>query len=339
MGYRRERRYIRSGGIRRRLAGTAIILSLTAGLLIGCTKEDKSVDYSASSSDKDVVTWEGASYEYNPNISNYLFLGVDTEGIQETKKGQADAGQADALFLLAVDRKEGIYTRISIPRDTMTKIESFDVEGNSLGTGTDHISLSYGFGDGRHESCKLTQEAVSNLMYQLPIQGYCAINLEALPTLADTVGEVTVTVPDDSLTDAGDIYGQSYEQGEELVLNADNIETFVRYRDVDQEHSAINRLNRQQVFLDAYEAKLRERMSEDSSFAATLYEELTPYLVTNMNQDRLLKLFEEAQDEKKADEWVIPGEAVEGHTYDEYHVDDSALYEKIIETFYRKVEE
>ena len=30
-------------------------------------------------------------------------------------------------------------------------------------------------------------------------------------------------------------------------------------------------------------------------------------------------------------------EAVEGEDHDEYHVDDNALYEKMIETFYKKV--
>ena len=34
----------------------------------------------------------------------------------------------------------------------------------------------------------------------------------------------------------------------------------------------------------------------------------------------------------------VPGDAVEGNDgHDEYHVDDNALYEKIIETFYKKV--
>ena len=90
---------------------------------------------------------------------------------------------------------------ISIPRDTMTEVESFDLEGNSLGTSTDHISLSYGYGDGGQKSCKLTQEAVENLMYGVPIQGFFALNLDGLPELSKSVGGITVTVPDDSLVD------------------------------------------------------------------------------------------------------------------------------------------
>ena len=36
--------------------------------------------------------------------------------------------------------------------------------------------------------------------------------------------------------------------------------------------------------------------------------------------------------------WTVPGEGVQGKSYDEYHVDDDALYEKILETFYRETE-
>lgn len=32
--------------------------------------------------------------------------------------------------------------------------------------------------------------------------------------------------------------------------------------------------------------------------------------------------------------WTIPGEGIQGKEYDEYVVDDDALYEKTVETFY-----
>lgn len=51
---------------------------------------------SASASD---ITWNGKTYSYNEHLSNFLFLGIDTKEKAETKTGQADAGQADALYL------------------------------------------------------------------------------------------------------------------------------------------------------------------------------------------------------------------------------------------------
>ena len=63
---------------------------------------------SASASD---ITWNGKTYSYNEHLSNFLFLGIDTKEKAETKTGQADAGQADALYLLSWNRLEGDITK------------------------------------------------------------------------------------------------------------------------------------------------------------------------------------------------------------------------------------
>ena len=49
-------------------------------------------------------------------------------------------------------------------------------------------------------------------------------------------------------------------------------------------------------------------------------------------------LMESAAQGQTKEGWTIPGEGVEGGMYDEYHVDDNALYEKMIETFYKEAE-
>ncbi len=98
------------------------------------------------------VTWQGKEYVYNDHLSNYLLLGIDTREKAETSSGQADAGQADALYLLSWDRVEKTITMITIPRDTMTEIEVFGPSGESFGKSKDHVSISYAYGDGGHES-------------------------------------------------------------------------------------------------------------------------------------------------------------------------------------------
>ena len=57
-----------------------------------------------------------------------------------------------------------------------------------------------------------------------------------------------------------------------------------------------------------------------------------------MGNDEFVSLMESPAQGETNDGWTIPGEGVEGSTYDEYHVDDNALYEKIIETFYEEAE-
>ena len=278
------------------------------------------------------VKWQGKTWQYNKNISNYLILGIDTREQADTRVGRADAGQADALFVLSVNRKSGDTTIISIPRDTMTAVESYDLEGNSLGTSTDHISLSYGYGDGGQTSCKLTKEAVENLLYGVPIQGFYAMNLDGIPELVKSIGGITVTVPDDSLADQ---YPE-FTSGAEVTLDENNAEAFVRSRDVEESQSAMVRLERQKVFIHAFVEKVRTCYDKDASSLKNLYEALEPYVVTNISLDKLMDIAGMADQSEGYEEWTIPGEGTEGESYDEYHVDDDALYEQIIHTFYQE---
>lgn len=281
-------------------------------------------------SEPGVVTWNGKDYVYNEHLSNFLFLGVDKRERTETEMGQADAGQADALFLVAWDRVKNQMTLISIPRDTMTEIEIYGKSGESLGTNQNHISLSYGYGDGKDRSCNLTKEAVSNLLYGVPIQGYCSISMDGIPVLVRSVGGLTVTVPNDSLQEKF----PEFAQGQQVVLNEENTETFVRYRDITKSQSAIRRLERQQEFLSQYAARAKQVFAENPGFISQMYLDLEPYMVTNMSTDQFVKLMESAMTGGDIRTWTVPGEGVEGEMFDEYYVDDKALYEQIMQTFY-----
>lgn len=318
------------------IAGAAVLA--VAGLGYAGIQKKKAAEAASAKAtveaeDSNTVTWQGKAYKYNQNLSNYLLLGVDKRTPAETRVGKADAGQADALFLLSLNRKTKEMTLITIPRDTMTDVESFDLEGKSLGKSKDHISLSYGYGDGGAESCKLTQEAVSNLFYGLPIQGYLAMNLDGIPELAKSVGGLTVTVPNNSL----EYKYPEFAEGAEVTLTEENTEVFLRSRDVDESQSAIYRMERQKAFLDAFSKKAKECYEQNAKFAANLFVAIKPYTVTNISEDRLMKLFQTADEGDGYIEWTVPGEGTQGLSYDEYQVDDDALYAKIMETFYQEI--
>ncbi len=317
--------------------GAVIIVVATAGVLIlrGLHTEKSeetgtAQHQSAAARTSGTVIWDGKTYEYNDHLSNYLILGIDTREKSETSVGQADAGQADAIYLISRDRVENTVTVISIPRDTMTEIETFAPGGESLGKSTDHISLAYSYGDGGHNSCRLEEEAVSNLFYGLPIQGYCALNMDGITALIQSVGPVAVTVPNDSLEPE---YPE-FAAGSQVTLNEENTEIFVRYRDTEERQSALARMERQEEFIRALGESVKGLMAKDSGFAGKLYETMKPYMVTSMGNDEFVRLMQSASEGSAAEGWTVPGEPVDGQYYDEYHVDDEALYEKIIETFY-----
>lgn len=327
-------------------AGALALLSAAALLYSGCSaaedeaeetvKQEQAEAETADSSDSEesyqTVVWQGEEYVYNSHLSNFLFLGIDTRENVETKMGKTDAGQADALYLVSFDRTTGGMALISIPRDTMTQIEIFSWDGQSLGLAEQHISLSYAYGDGGYESLELAEQAVSNLFYGLPIQSACAMSLDGISALMESFGPVTVTVPNDSLED----HYPEFQEGAEAVLTEENAETFVRWRDIDETQSAIGRMERQQEFMRAFGETAAQRYGDNIEGLLAVYESLSPYLVTTIGNDWFLKLAEGYFGGAPVTEWTVPGEGVEGEPYDEYHVDDSAFYEKIIATFYEK---
>lgn len=316
------------------LGSIVVVLAAAAVVLVICFsgKEKYTGTYKESTSE-DTIQYGGKRYRYNDHLSNYLFLGVDTRDNVESYNNISNAGQADAVFLISYDRAEETIQSILIPRDTMTQIEAFDPADESLGKTEDHISIQYAMGDGKDKSCQLMKEAVSELLYGIPIQGYCSMNMDGIPVLTDIVGGVPITVPDDSLAEIN----PEFQKGAEVVITGENAEQFVRYRDINKSQSAIVRMNRQKVFLQAYAKKAQEVSNKDSSLIVRIYDGVQDYLVTNISNDIFAKML--AAFSGSSNMVTIPGEGTEGEIYDEYHVDEDQLYEMIIQTFYKEVQD
>lgn len=279
----------------------------------------------------DTVEYKGETYKYNDHLSNYLFLGIDTRETVDTYQSQVDAGQADAIFLVSMDRATEKIKVLFIPRDSMTRIEVFNPAGKSLGMTTDHINIQYAYGDGRQKSCELMKTAVSNLLNGLPVQGYCAMNMDGISVITDYVGGVEITVPDNSLEDIN----PDFKEGSVVTLTGENAEQFVRYRDIGKSQSALVRQERQKTYLQAFLQKAQEQASKDAGFVTGLYDSIDNYTVTNMGNDVFAKLLTASQNEI-TDSRTVPGEGTQGENFDEYHVDEDELTDMIISMFYNK---
>ena len=328
---------------RARIVIVVIVIILVAALCVGYflwkqtqgvvkTSTGASQGETVSSSDQSTVEYEGATYRYNDHLSNYLFLGIDsTEEVSEMES-QLDAGQADSIYLVSLDRATEQVQVLSIPRDTITEIEVFNPSGISLGMTDNHINLQYAYGDGKEESCELMKTAVSNLLHGLPIQGYYSMNISGISEIGKLVGDVEIVVPDDSLEE----YDPYFKEGATVVINGDNVEEFLRYRDSGKSQSALVRQQRQKTYLKALIPKLQEKTQTDSSFVGNMLNDIQPYTVTNMGNDVFVKLLNAAGN-STLETQTVPGEGVEGEYYDEYHVDDDALYKLVLSMFYNKL--
>ena len=275
------------------------------------------------------MEYRGNTYKYNDHLSNYLFMGIDSSKEVNDVESQQDAGQADSIFVVSLDRAAEQVQVISIPRDTITEIEVFNPSGTSLGMTDNHINLQYAYGDGREKSCELMKTAVSKLLYDIPIQGYYAMNMSGISEVGKLVGDVEIVVPDTSLEEQ-DPY---FKEGTTVVINGDNVDEFLRYRDTGKSQSALVRQERQKTYLKALIPKLQEKMQTNSSFVGSLLDDIKPYTVTNLGNDVFVKLLNAAGNSTMETQ-TIPGEGVEGKYYDEYHVNDEKLYELILSMFY-----
>lgn len=311
----------------------AVVAVFAAGLWKQQRKAHMETDSASVSSEENTsesITYKGKTYVYNDHLSNYLFMGIDTKGDMETAES-GNAGQADAVFLVSVDRATKEMQVISIPRDTMTEIEMFSVSRKSLGLMENHINLQYAQGDGKTESCELMKTAVSKLLGGIPVHGYCSVNMDGIPVMTEAAGNVQVVIPDNSLEEVN----PEFTEGAEVTLTKDNVEQFVRYRNTGREQSALVRQDRQKIFIEAYMKKAQEQYAKDASFVTGLYESMKPYMVTNIGNDLFVKLLSAAQ-EGKSSVHTLPGKGAQGEYFDEYRVDEEALQEMIISVFYRE---
>lgn len=310
-----------------------LILSVLIFLYLRDKDDTYSTDYHESGRE-DVVEYDGKKYQYNEHLSNYLFMGIDTKELAEEEQARIENGRADAIYLVSYNRVEKSVKCIAIPRDTMTNIHTYSVDGADLGVTEDHLSMQYLYGDGKHKSCRLMKEAVSSLLYGIPIQGYCAVNMEGIPAAVKVLGEVKLTVPDDTLEEVN----SKFKEGAEVSITEADAELFVRYRDTDKAQSAIARMNRQKVFMEAFVDTAKNQAINDPNLVINMFDGLKPYMVTNMGTDLFAKLLEGTYDaENKIQD--IPGEKVDGIDFDEYHVNETQLYEFILQMFYEEVQD
>ena len=315
--------------LRKRLGGSSSESQPALSENGGASEDGKQHESDAwkGESNDGLITYNGKQYRYNSHLSNYLLLGIDTEGEIAQEKETLSGGQSDAIFLVAYDRKEETSQILAIPRDTMTTIYIYNIDGTYVTPQTDHLTLQYAYGDGREMSCKITRDAVSNLLYGVPIIGYTAINLDSIPLLVDTVGGVTLTVPDDSMEEVN----PEYKKGAEITLTSETAENYIRYRDTHSHHQALVRTERQKSFINAFADRVLELQAQDPHTITDIYETLKPHMVTNMSNDIYLDL---AGAKRAGEIRTIPGEGVATDLFDEYHVDDKALYELILDVFY-----
>ena len=284
------------------------------------------------------VEKDSRNYELNPNIRTVLILGIDKKGPFESQYIASNGGQSDAIFLLVQDVTTEEIRILMIPRDTMTQIRLYDLAGNYVGQGVRHLTLAFAYGTSPAKSCENSANAVSQLLGGITINDYLAVTSSALSTLNDMVGGVTVTINEPGLEERD----PALQEGATVTLEGDQAEIYLRFRDVNQDNTAISRMDRHRTYMTAWMKQARAAAAADDSFGTKLMDSIEDVMVTSMGKDQYLKLgMSVLQSESSLDGTdilMLPGEAVTGTYYDEYYPDQEAIDDLILELFYRPAE-
>ena len=297
----------------------------TEGLWLSDNSKDGTIEYN------------GKKYRRNTAVRAILCIGVDTAGKMEQSQVIGSAGQADGIFLVAQDMARDMVKLLMIPRDTMTEITLYDLSGNSLGKDKQHLTLAFAYGDGREKSCELVREAVSELLGGLKIDGYMAVNTSMIPILNDEIGGVEVTIEEDGM----ETRDPEMTKGKTLTLNGTQAEIFVRYRDITRAQTAIERMGRQTVYLEAFIKKAKEEASRDQNLITRMVNDIQDHMITNMAKDQYmdmgLAVLNSRQSIGNNDFILLPGQGVETELFDEYHPDLEASKQIVLDLFYKEI--
>lgn len=276
---------------------------------------------------------DGVPYRRRKDVTSILLMGVDRDSDAEVV-GHRNGGQADFLQLLVIDSSEKKVTRVQIDRDTMTPITILGVLGNQSGVRTSQICLSHGFGDGKAQSCELTVDAVSNLLMGAPVDNYVAMNLDGISVLNDAVGGITVTLEDDfSALDA------SMTRGKTMTLMGEQAELFVRSRRSIGVGTNEARMARQQQYINRLMRQIDGQIQEDQAFIGSLYDELEPYLITDLSRGTLINQAWASRAYGRGFVELEGSYQISSDGFMQFYADETALKQLVLELFYQKVEQ
>lgn len=310
-------------------AAGLIVLLIAAKFL---TKEETIPDAGTSQTAPVYLTYQGVDYPMKKYIQTVLLIGTDgTEQYQQNDTGMLDYynySQADFLMLLVMNLESRTAEVIQLNRDTMTEVPWLDVLGNFGGTETKQLCLAFNYGDGGEKSCKNTVNAVSSLLFDVPIQGYIQVPMSSISVLNDLVGGVPVTITED-LT----VVDPALVKGATVRLNGRQAEGYLRVRSALEDDTNIARMGRHRAYMDSFQVCAKEAFHSDSEFAQKLVKRLADFLQSNLTAQQIVDLIDRLDYFEIAPVRTPDGELRLGERYYEFYVDEVSLWETVKSVF------
>ena len=277
------------------------------------------------------VTINGESVPLRRRLSALLLIGTDNF-IDDAKQNEIEAfynnNMADFLVVLVFDHAAKTVTPFQINRDTMCDVPWLSVNGLVGGTEFQQITFAHTYGSGKEDSCINTRNAVSSLLYGVPIDNFFSFTMDAVPLMNDAVGGVTVTLDEDIPA-----LGPEYVRGASVTLKGQDALRFVRWRDTEQLDSNRPRMARHRLYLQAFTDAARAAMSADEELVTRLFKAIEPFLCTDLTVEQIADISSALRDYTILPVVTPGGAYVMGEDYAEYHIDEASLAECVKSAF------
>ncbi len=291
------------------------------------------------------ITFNGQKYKYNDNLINILVIGVDDYRYKDIVENDPNPYQADTIIVGTIDAVKKTVSFLAIPRDTVTNIKVLDLNDRVATTRKGPIAIQHSFGSQGEKTNEAVAETVSELLYNVPIYRYVALDISAIPDINDSLGGITVDITED-LTK----WNLRMKEGEkDYLLKGEDAVIFVARRDTDIDDSAMGRMKRQVQYMKKLFPAFKAETARNITYPITLYNAEADKVATNLTIDEmtyLAKLLLDLDlDENKIAS--VPGEMkrieegeIEGYEYEMgFIVDEDALKQLIIDRYYVPMEE
>ena len=325
------------------VVGLVITVCAFVGAIIAVTKmiskpanDTETTTYSKQNNKASTLHFDGKDYQLKENMEVILIMGIDDREDIGDSQFAIHNSQADVLYVYAVDHKNKTFQAIQINRETMTGIQTYNNDGTKDAIAEAQICLAHSFGKTEQGRCLNTVDAVSGLLFNIPVDHYISLNMAAISILNEQVGGVTVTVP------AGlESADPAFKEGAKVKLQGKQAELFVRSRMSLENDTNEFRMERQQMFLNAWMEQANHKMDTDSGFALGLVLSLSDYMTSDMSANALsdlanqLKEYKNLGTVKTIGETLLESEA-KISAFREYYVDSDDLERKVIELFYEE---
>ena len=281
------------------------------------------------------VRHNGVLWQYNDSVVTFLLLGVDEETPDAAGALNGNGIQADVILLAIYNQRDKTLDFLTLSRDTMCEFSMLDEAGNFVTTGTGQSALSFSYGDGKSTSCNVTKEAVSQILFDLPIYSCSALYLDGLGILNDALGGVTFT-PTESIPGSW----PAITAGVETTFNASMAEQYIRHREM-TESGNLQRMERQKQYCLALFQTAVDAVRQDPTTVIDIYQALQSSMVTDLTVTDVAYLATQILDVTFSNEIrSIPGETtLNEDNYVEFYIDESGLLEIILELYYDPIDE